>query len=134
MRRWLIPAILVVVAGISLWVAQPQPDRPSAVGVTPVPRDQGNWEASHSDPAIAARQFAFAGETCDCERFVVRLLNLHDDGTITYAVRLEGLKDDSIDTIQYTVTLKRAGEMWHVDTATYRTTCRRGADQNGYCI
>lgn len=104
-----------------------------ALGFIPVPRDRGDWSTAYSDPGVAARQFALAGGTCDCKQVVVSLHELHADG-LTYTVRLEDLKDDSVQSLEYRVKLKRSGELWQVDRASYRTTCWRGSDQNGYCI
>ena len=103
-----------------------------ALGFIPVPRDRGDWSTAHSDPGVAARQFVLAGGTCDCKQVVVGLRELHADG-LTYTVRLEGLKDDSVQTLEYRVRLKRSGELWQVDAATYHTICGRGFDPSGYC-
>lgn len=109
------------------------PDRPGpATWYVPVPPDRGDWLASETDPREAARQFVPGSANCDCEQVAVLGMKATEDRQ-TYLVRLEGLKDDSIRTIEYLVELERRGERWHVTGAAYRTECRRGTSPDGYC-
>lgn len=114
-----------------------EPVLPAGMGpaawYVPVPSSEGNWAVSETDPREAARQFAPEGTDCDCDKVSVLIIKEMGERQ-TYLVRLEGLKDDSIRTIEYLVELERMGERWQVAAAAYRTDCRRGASPDGYCL
>ncbi|MFZ5816433.1 MAG: hypothetical protein ACOY93_14220 [Bacillota bacterium] len=114
------------------------PERSEARGpadwFVPVPRDRGDWSASGSRPSEVARQFALGrGGECGCTRLTVTGIRWTEERQ-TYRVHLEGLRDDSLAGIEYLVEVERDGETWLVDSAAYRTECRRGASPEGLCL
>lgn len=101
-------------------------------GYVPVPNDQGDWLVSGTAPDDVARRFVLGTDQCDCERVSIELVSDALD-RLVYLVRLEGLKDDSVNTTEYRVELQQREEQWHVAAAEYHTLCHRGISSDGYC-
>lgn len=104
-----------------------------AAGHVPVPPDQGDWEATGEDPQEVARRFVLRGQPCDC-----RSVTVHTDPAgrrhLNLTVRLEGLKDDSVQAMEYALTLQKVQGRWQVDAATFKTECARGSGSRGLCL
>lgn len=88
-----------------------------AAGHVPVPSDRANWSATGQEPEAVARAFTLA-DNSDCDRVTVKS-EAQTVGRVNVAVRLEGLKDDSVKNMEYLVVLKQTGGLWKVESATY---------------
>ncbi len=113
-----------------------EPVFPSSPGpatwYVPLPPEEGNWGVRRADPLEAVRLFVIGadGEVGDSVSY--RVVKANDEQR-TYLARMEGLKDDSIRSIEYLVRLEHTGGEWQVTDAAYRTECRRGASPEGLC-
>lgn len=102
-----------------------------AAGHVPVPSDRANWSATGQEPEAVARAFTLA-DNSDCDKVTVKS-EAQKAGRVKVAVRLEGLKDDSVKNMEYLVVLQQTGGLWKVESATYMTDCQRGSSPDGLC-
>lgn len=150
MNRWILPMILVALVVLIGCATRSDPTteaplepvtgsaeltqtKAPALGHIPVSREKGDWSAGGKDPADAAISFVLAAnQQCDCEEMGLTTLSIGPDQA-TVKVRLNGLKDDSVRNMEYLITLKRVGELWRVESATYTTECGRSTSPEGFC-
>lgn len=81
------------------------------------------WERS---PALVAAEFLRLDEEDAPETTIAADTGPEGGGPARVTVTLDRLLDDSVQTRRYELELSRAGEIWHLDSATWSQRCRQG--------
>lgn len=134
MRRLAPAAVLLVLplagcggGGTARWEGQPEPQADGSVPVAEFVAFQEDaderWERS---AALVAGEFVRLDERGASRAVVDAVSGPEGGGPATVTVTLDGLQDDSVAAERYVLRLRRDGETWTLESATWGQRCQRG--------
>lgn len=115
------------------WQGRPELQQGGTVPVTDFAAFQAEVEARwERSPALVAGAFLRLDERDASRTTVGADAGPESSGPATVTVTLEGLQDDSVAAQRYVLRLRREGETWRLQSASWAQRCQRGRGHQAF--